>query len=270
MDKVLYEKRGYIAVITLNRPERINALDMDVWKLLDEYADRLKDDKEVRCAILKGNGEKGFSAGLDLKAQFPVMDVMGEQSQAVKAQKLYEIVKWMRDVFTKFESQPKPIIAAVHGYCLGGGVQLIVCCDIRIASEDAKFALPEVQMGMFPDLGGTQRLPRIIGPGATKELIFTGRMIDANEALRIHLVDKVVKREELERTAFELAEEIARNAPIAVQNAKRLINFALSHPVDEGLEYETRLSSAFTLTANDLIRGMTSAFKKEERKFEGD
>jgi enoyl-CoA hydratase len=268
MSKVLYEVKGHVAIIRLNRPERINALDMDVWKLLGEYAERLAKEKDVRCAVLVGNGEKGFTAGLDLKGEFPILEILQEESESVKVQKLYEMVKEMRDVFTKIEEQPKPVIAGIHGYCLGGGVQLIACCDIRIASEDAKFALPEVQMGMFPDLGGTQRLPRIIGPGATKELIFTGKMIDAYEALRIHLVDRVVKRERLFDEVMSLAEEIARNAPIAVQNAKRAINNYMRFHLPDGLDYETRLSSV-TLNSKDLLRGLASAFNKEARKFEG-
>lgn len=268
MSKVLYEVKGHIAIITLNRPERINALDMDVWRLLGEYADRLAEDRNVRCAVLFGNGEKGFTAGLDLKGEFPITEIIQEESESIKVQKLYEMVKRMRDIFTKLEEQPKPVIAGIHGYCLGGGVQLIACCDIRIASEDAKFGLPEVQMGMFPDLGGTQRLPRIIGPGATKELIFTGKIIDAQEALRIHLIDKLTKRENLRDEVMRLAEEIARNAPIAVQNAKRAINNSMRFHLPDGLDYETRLSSV-TLNSKDLIRGLLSAFNKEARKFEG-
>jgi len=257
MEKVLYNVEGSIAIITLNRPEKLNALDLDVWKLLGEYAKKIEQDKNIRCAIIKGNGEKGFTA------------ILQETSNAIKTKKLFEMVRELRNIFTKFERQPKPVISAVHGYCFGGGVQLILCTDIRLASDDAKFSLLEVQMGMFPDLGGTQRLPRIVGMGAAKELIYTGKIIDAEEALRIRLVDRVLPREKLFEEAMKLAKEISRNAPIAVQNAKIAMSGVFKLPLDEGLELETHLSS-ITLTSNDLIRGLTTAFNKETRKFEGD
>ena len=229
MEFITYEVEGQIGIITINRPKALNALNSTVLEELDKALDAV-DLQTVRCLILTGAGEKSFVAGADI----------GEMSTLTKAEG-EAFGKKGNDVFRKLETFPIPVIAAVNGFALGGGCEISMSCDIRICSENAVFGQPEVGLGITPGFGGTQRLARIVGTGKAKEMIYGARNIKAEEAYRIGLVNNVYPLEELMPAAKKLAATIARNAPIAVRNAKRAINEGLQVDMDQAVVIEEKL-----------------------------
>ncbi len=237
---VLLETEGKIAVVTLNRPKARNAFNRGILEGLYEAAGHIRAEPSVSVVIITGAGDQSFCAGIDLK-----MVAAGEDlTTAVKRHDRFEQIQIYRDCFTAFEKLPVPVIAAVNGFCLGAGLELALACDIRLADETAVFSIPEVQLGIIPDGGGTQRLPRIVGVGKAKELIYSGRRIDAREALRIGLVEHVYPKAQLMEEARKLAQEIANNgAP--VMGCKRAINIAMNHPADVGLLYESATQQVY-------------------------
>ena len=212
MGKVLYEVDGHIGIITIKRLEALNALDADIIGELSGLLDAIA-KSEIRCLIVTGHGEKSFVAGADVGE-------MVELSPAGAAR----LCQNGNAVMFKLETMPVPVIAAVNGFALGGGFELALSCDIRLASENASFAFPEVSLGIIPGYGGIQRIARTIGLGAARELVFTARRIKADEALRLGLVDMVCSHSDLRAAAWELAERITANAPLAVRAAKRVLN----------------------------------------------
>jgi len=225
-----------IATVLLNRPKALNAVNHEVLSGLQIQAQAIKENPQVRAVIITGAGDKAFSAGLDLKmvaSGGAPMDIFPSYRQG------YDLLHSLKMIFTMYEDLATPIIAAINGYCLGAAVELVLCCDIRLACDTAVFGLPEIQLGVIPDLGSTQRLPRIVGPGIAKELIMTGRRIDAVEALRVRLVDHVYPKDQLISEATKLAEEMAKINPYLVHGAKRAVNIAASTPLDVGLRMET-------------------------------
>jgi enoyl-CoA hydratase len=234
MGKVLYEVDGHIGMITIKRPEALNALDADIIGELSVLLDVIA-KSEIRCLIVTGHGEKSFVAGADVgsMADFDV----------AQAERL------CRDgnaVMFKMETLPMPVIAAVNGFALGGGLELALSCDIRLAAENASFALPEVSLGIIPGYGGIQRIARTIGLGAARELIFTARRIKADEALRLCLIDMVCSNADLRAAAWKLAERIAANAPLAVRAAKRVLNKTIGmSPFDADLAECADFASCF-------------------------
>ena len=226
----IYEKQDNIAYITLNRPKALNAYNIRMRDELFEILGAIQEDSEVRVTILRGAGEKAFCAGADLTefltAPPPVF--------ARKA-------RFERDIWGRFISIQKPFIAALHGYVIGSGVEMSLCCDIRLASEDARFSLPEINLGMIPAAGGTQTLPRVVGKAHAMNLLLGGGYIDSTEAKRIKLVNKVLPRKNLFAEAENLAQKIAGYDPRAVANAKQSINQGLNISLQEGLSLERRL-----------------------------
>ena len=238
-ETLIYEKKDSIAYVNLNRPQALNAYNIQMINDLHEVLGAIRDDSEVRVAIFKGAGEKAFCAGADLS------EFLTAPSPIVARQ-----VRWKRDVWGLFLSIPQPLIAAVHGYVLGSGIEIALCCDIRIASEDARFGLPEIGLGIIPAAGATQTLPRTIGRARALDMLLTNRRIDAEEACRIGLVNKVVQREKLLETAEEMAKKIASYNPVAVRNAKQAVMRGLELPLAEGLDLEKRLALEVQLVAN--------------------
>lgn len=234
-EHIMYEKTDGIAYITLNRPQALNAVNIKMRDELYEVLPAIKDDPEVMVAIVKGAGDRAFSAGADI-SEFGTTP-----SQTVARQ-----VRWERDLWGMFLSVQKPIIAAIHGFALGAGIEMAMCCDIRIVSEDAQFGLPEVNLGMIPTAGGSQTMPRLITRGRVAEIIFTGDRINAEEALRIGLVNRVVPRSQLIPTAEDTARRIISHDQEAVQYAKQAITRGLDMPLQQGLEMEKRLFIALT------------------------
>ena len=255
-DAVKLDIENSIATILLNRPEAMNAFDQDVFTGLQKVAQSIKEDPDVRVAILAGAGEKAFSAGIDLK----MVASGGGGSKVVfgKYREGYEPLYSLKMIFTLYEELSVPVIAAINGYCLGAAMELSLCCDMRLASDNAVFGLPEIQFGVIPDLGSTQRLPRIVGISMAKELIITGRRINAAEALRVRLVDHVYPKDQLMTEARKLAEEIAKINPRMVQGAKRAANLSISTPLDVGLRMETDIC---------LGSGSGAKFSEEAKQF---
>ena len=250
---IKYEEEGMIAVLTINRPKALNALNSKVLDELDKTLDSI-DINKIRCLIVTGEGEKSFVAGADI----------GEMSSLTKEQgKAFG--KKGNDVFRKLETFPIPVIAAINGFALGGGCEISMSCDIRICSDNAVFGQPEVGLGITPGFGGTQRLARIVGPGMAKQMIYTGRNIKADEAYRIGLVNAVYPQSELLNEAKKMAETIARQAPIAVRNAKKAINDGLQVDMDKAIEIEEELFGNCFETA-DQRAGMGNFLEKDKSK----
>jgi enoyl-CoA hydratase/carnithine racemase len=234
---ILYSKGGSIAQIALNRPRVINAYNIQMRDELYEVLEAVRDDPGVRAVVLRGEGERGFCAGADL-TEFGT-----SPSVAVARQ-----VRWERDIWGLFLSIRKPLIAALHGYVIGSGVEIACLCDIRIASEDAVFSMPEVALGMVPAAGGTQMLPRVIGPGHALDMILTNRRVSAKEAMSMGLVvHRVVPRELLLDEAANTAQELASCNPQALTAAKTAILEGMDLPLDKGLALEARLAQRIVM-----------------------
>ncbi len=234
-DVIRMDIQNSVATVLLNRPEALNALNADLWSGLYNTVRELQENPDVRVVIITGAGEKAFCAGMDLK-----MIASGAHPDIfARYRKGFDTLYGMKSIFTAYEQLAVPVIAAINGFCMGAGLEFSLCADMRLASENAVFGLPEIQLGVIVDLGGTQRLPRIIGPGLAKEMIYTARRIDAKEALRVRLVDHVYPREQLMTEARRLAEEIAKMDTRLIQGIKRATNMTMSVPLDAGLRAET-------------------------------
>ena len=254
---LLFENEGGICVVTINRPKALNALNAATMYELDRMADELAKDDSVKVVIITGGGDKAFVAGADIT-----------EMQSKSAIEGRNWGKLGQAVFNKIENLPKPVIAAINGFALGGGCELAMACDIRLASEKAKFGQPEVSLGIPPGFAGTQRLARLVGKGRGKELLFTGDMIDAAEAYRIGLANKVVTVEELLPAAKAMAQKIMSRAPIAVQVCKSAVNEGLDVDLDSGVAYEAEVFGLCFATA-DQKEGMAAFVEKRKPNFIG-
>ena len=256
---IRYEPDGdpRVVRITIDRPEALNALDPAHNDALAAAFARFRDDPAAWVAIVTGGGERAFSAGADLKALIPA------RAESVRAG---EGIGTTFAGITRGFTCWKPLIAAINGYAVGGGLELALCCDLRVAAEHARFGLPEVKWGIIPGAGGTQRLPRAIGLGRAMELLLTGELIDAAEALRIGLVNRVVPLPELLPAARALAEVIVQRGPLAVRAAKQAALEGLDGPLDAGLALETRLSEELLRTA-DSREGLRAFAEKRPPHF---
>ena len=243
-----------IATVTFNRPGALNALNNEMWTGLRDRAREIKENPNVRVAIVTGAGDKSFTAGMDLK----MVAEGGSSGMFPTYRQGFDSLYGFKMTLTLWEELAVPVIGAINGYCLGGGLELILCFDMRLASENAVFGLPEMRFGVMPDLGSTQRLPRVVGLGIAKELIITARRINAAEALRVRLVDHVYSQQELMPEARKLAEEIAKMNPRLVEGAKRAVNLTMSTPLDTGLRMETDIC---------LGSGSASQFGEEAQRF---
>jgi len=238
-ETIVYEKWDDIAYVTLNRPEVLNRFNLKMRDELYQVLTAIRDDPGVLIAIFKGAGERAFCVGADLTE-------FGTAPSPIIARQ----VRWERDIWGLFASLKQPLIAAVHGYVLGSGVEIALLCDIRIASEETVFGLPEVSLGMIPAAGGTQTLPRAIGKGKALQILLAGDRIDAQEALRIGLVNMVVSREELYLSADRIVKKILSHSPIAVRHAKEAVARGLDLTLKEGLVLERRLAEVTKALAN--------------------
>src|SRR5215207_1152213 len=247
-----------IAVVTMNRPEALNAFNSEQLDLLDAAFHALGQDRSVRVVILTGAGDHAFAAGADIKEMVDLTPVEG-MAFGRKGQALTSAI----------ERLPQPVIAAVNGYAFGGGCELALACDIRLASENARFAQPEVSLGIPPGWGGTQRLPRLIGPGLAAEMIYTGRHLHAEEAQRIGLVNAVHPLDQLMAAAREMADRIARNSPAAIRASKSLMPLAFTGNPAAGLAAEVASFGA-AFAAADRSEGMRAFVEKRTADFAGD
>jgi enoyl-CoA hydratase len=254
---ILVEKEGATAVLSINRPKALNALNADVITELYDIWDELEKDDNIRAVIITGGGDKAFVAGADI-GELAELNSLGG----------IELAKRGHSLLWKIENSDLIVIAAVNGFALGGGCELAMACDIRLASENAKIGQPEVNLGIIPGYGGTQRLTRLVGKGMAKYLIFSGEMVDAAEALRIGLVEKVYPQDELLIEAKKLAGKILSKGPRAVEAAKRCANMASNSDLDAGLKFEIIEFGAICAT-EDSKEGTTAFMEKRKADFKG-
>ncbi|HEX3794058.1 MAG TPA: enoyl-CoA hydratase/isomerase family protein [Acidimicrobiales bacterium] len=253
-----------IATLTNHLPDKLNAWSWEATRQLGVLADRIRFNDDIRVLVLKAEG-RAFCAGVDLG--MPEDRVTG-RSPAEKVRNYYEGIRWVHERFRVFHELPQPIVGAVQGYCLGFGFELALMCDIRVAADDAIFALPEAQVGVSIDAGGDLRLAHEIGSGNAKLLALTGRRITAAKAERLGIVQEVTTKEELLPTAMAIAAEIAANAPLAVQSIKRTIDHFTNQGLFEALKFEA-MSAAVEFVSDDMPAGYAAKAKKEQAKFEG-
>ncbi|HEY7860795.1 MAG TPA: enoyl-CoA hydratase-related protein [Gemmatimonadaceae bacterium] len=252
-----FDVRDRVATITINRPEKLNALDDATIAELGAAIDEVVSRKDINGAIVTGAGPKAFVAGADI-SQLATQGSLDGRARAMVGQR----------IFSRFEQSPKPVIAAVNGFALGGGLELALACHIRIASENAKLGLPEVKLGIGPGYGGTQRLPRLIGRGRALQLILTAEMTDAAEAYRIGLVNKVVPAAELMAAADAMMRQIIVNGPVAVALCIEAVNRGLDTTLEEGLVIEAN-HFGLLATTSDMREGMRAFLDKRPPAFTG-
>ncbi len=257
MSLVLVEKQDRIAWVTLNRPEKMNALNNALLKELECAVAGLEHDAEVGVVVLTGAGEKAFVAGADI-SELKDLDSGSAREQALKGQA----------VFNRIAAMPKPVIAAVNGFALGGGCELALSAHIRVASENAKFGLPEVSLGIIPGYGGTQRLPRLVGAGIGLDMILSGDMIPAADALRMGLVSRVFPQADLKAGVEKLAKTILSRGPLALTRAISAVQQGLDMPLEQGLQFEAALFGLLA-ASQDMKEGMGAFLEKRPAAFKG-
>jgi len=260
------ERDGHIAVLWLDRPEKRNALSWDMWEDIPAAMAELDADDSARVVILAGRGP-AFTVGIDIELLASMQP--GEGSPASSSMELYQLISRMQDTAGCLSYSPKPVIAAVHGYCLGAGLDLITACDIRLAAEDAIFSIRETRMGLVADIGTLQRLPAIVGPGHTAELAFTGRDIDSAQAMAIGLLNGIQPDSEATiEAAKELAAEIADNSPLVVRGIKRVLAANDGRTVEQALDYVAQWNASY-LISDDLMEAVAAFTEKRKPDFTG-
>lgn len=255
-DRVLVDRSDSIATVTVNRPEKRNAMDIETRKRLLSALEEVGEDDAVRAVVLRGAGDGAFIAGGDIDS-FAEFDLM---------EGLEYVNKYAQGLYNYVAELPKPTVAAIDGFALGGGTEIAIACDIRLASETAKFGLPEVNIGVLPAGGGTQRLAQIVGAGIAKELILTGRIIDATEAKEIGLANHVYPPDEFDAEVRAMAERLTSKAPVAQRFAKESINRGLN--LEQGLDFE-RVAGAFLFATEDREEGVTAFLEDRDPVYHG-
>lgn len=257
MENIKVKEENGISVICIDRPKSLNALNTQTLKELGQIINDISERKDIYTVIITGSGEKAFVAGADITEM--------KSKSAIEGR---EMAKLAQKIFSNIENMPQVVIAAVNGYALGGGCELSMSCDIRVASTNAKFGQPEVGLGIIPGFAGTQRLPRLVGKGIAKELIFTTDMIDAKEAYRIGLVNKVYEPEELMEKTIELAQKIMKKGLFAVSLAKSAINNGLNMDTESAYAFEADLFG-LCFSTDDQTEGMSAFIEKRKALFKG-
>lgn len=263
------DRNGPIAEVVLDNPQKMNAMAPVFFEEIRRVFQEINDDPAINVAILWAEG-KHFTAGLDLKAAGGNVSGAGSnETEAIKNQKLYRLIRDWQDCFSGPEKCSKPVIAAVHGHCIGGGVDLTTACDIRLCTADATFSIHETKIAIVADVGTLQRITGVVGKGFAREMAYTGRKISAGKALHSGLVNEVYDtKEALLEGARAMATEIAANSPLAVQGTKRVLQYSEEHSLEDGLEYVAQWNSSF-LRSNDLIEAMQAFLQKRPPSFKG-
>ncbi|MFT5698641.1 MAG: enoyl-CoA hydratase [Desulforhopalus sp.] len=257
MNNLIVEKDNKVTTVTINRPKSLNALNKETLEELLSCFQELSLDMGTRAIILTGSGEKAFVAGADISYM---------QNLSAHESRLFGQLGHL--VMKTIENTPQPVIAAINGFALGGGCELALACDMRFASDNAKFGQPEVNLGVVPGFGGTQRLPRLIGKGLANELLLTGNIIDCNEALRIGLVNRIFSQEDLLVACRKIADTICMKGPVAVRLCKEAVNNGIEMDLTRGCSYEADLF-ALCFASDEQKEGMTAFLEKRAPKFEG-
>ncbi len=252
-----YEKKDSIAILTINRPDKLNAISNELTEELESILDEIEKAEDLRVLVVTGAGDKAFVAGADIQELVERDALVGRK-----------VSRKRQEIFARIENFAVPVVAAINGYALGGGLELALACSIRVCSERAQFGAPEVKLGIIPGDGGTQRLPRLVGLGRAMEMILTGDFIDAQEAFRIGLVNKVVPREALMEKVMDLAEKIAQRPPLAVRYAKEAVNRSQGGDSVLGYLIESYLH-ALTCTTEDKKEGVAAFLEKRKGSFKG-
>ncbi|MBW1996427.1 MAG: enoyl-CoA hydratase/isomerase family protein [Deltaproteobacteria bacterium] len=255
-ENILFEKQGRVATLTINRPDKLNALNLATRREISALLDQVAQDRDVGVLVLTGAGDRSFIAGSDLNEFGRMSPLEAYDFMNTLAQRLY----------TRFEELDIPVIAMINGLCLGAGCELALACDIRIASDKARFGQPEINLGIMPGGGGTQRLARLVGPGKAKELIFTGDIIDAREASTIGLVNRVVPPYDLKEVVMDLAHKIAGRGAFSLKMAKRAINAGQEVGLTPGLAFEA-LAEVACFCSPEKEEGMNAFFSKRKPEF---
>jgi len=256
-ENILFEKDGAVGILKVNRPKSINALNPPTVREIAACLAEVQQDQSIRCLIITGEGDRAFVAGADIAAMVSMNALEGKAFSALGLNTLRTL-----------EELPIPVIAAVNGFALGGGTELALACDLIIASDKARFGQPEINLGVIPGFGGTQRLARRIGLPRARELIYSGDMIDAEAALRYGLANKVVPLTDLMSEAKALAHKLAAKPPVAIQQAKTAINAGIDMDLDNACRFENE-AFALTFATGDKVEGMKAFLEKREAKFTG-
>lgn len=256
-ETLLFSIEENTAIITINRPDKLNALNKDVFNDLDKAVDEINENPGIKSAIITGSGTKAFVAGADI-SEFGSLSIVEAKQLSERGQQ----------VFAKIENSPKPIVAAVNGFALGGGCELAMSCHFRLCSDNAKFGQPEVNLGLIPGYGGTQRLTQLIGKGKSMELHMTAQMIDAQEALRLGLVNYVTTSDELLERTKTIMQTMNSKAPLAIAKIIECINFAVNSGNYNGFEKEVD-AFAYTFGTEDMLEGTNAFMEKRKAEFKG-
>ncbi|MCD6377090.1 MAG: enoyl-CoA hydratase/isomerase family protein [Caldisericaceae bacterium] len=254
---LLVEIEEFIALITINRPEKLNALNRQTLEELQQFFDQVEEDEQVKGILITGAGGKAFVAGADL-----------QEIQQLNAEAAIAFARFGQRLFSRIEQFPKPVVALVNGYALGGGCELAMSCHFRLVSETAKFGQPEINLGIIPGYGGTQRLPRLVGKGRALEIMLTGDMIDAQEALRIGLVNRVLPSDELIAAGRKILKKIAAKGAVAVRAILETVNLGLEQPLEQAMETEA-LQFGRVCNTEDKTEGIQAFFEKRPPQFKG-
>lgn len=257
-EDIKLNKQEKVATITVDRPKVYNAIRYETMLEINQALDDIEADDSIHVVVITGAGEKAFVSGGDISVMAKGLSYVDTLGTVTKGQ----------DVITRLEYFPKPVIARINGYALGGGSEIALGCDVRIASDNAVLGLPEITLGIIPGYGGTQRLPRLVGLGKAKELILTGDHISANEALEIGLVNKVVAKAELDAAVEKIAQKLAKRAPVAMHMAKVALNNGVQADLRTGLDIEARCYS-LCFGTDDRVEGMNAFLEKREAVFTG-
>ncbi|RIK86896.1 MAG: crotonase/enoyl-CoA hydratase family protein [Hyphomicrobiales bacterium] len=259
------ERDGPVALVVMNRPDKANSMTPDFWTDLPRIMDALGRDESVRCAILAGEG-RHFTGGMDLAA-FASLAGLFQKEPGRAAYAMRDLILALQDAFTALERARFPVVAAIHGACLGGGIDMITACDLRIASADASFAVEEIHIGMAADVGTLQRLPKLIAPAVAAELAYSGRRFSADEARSIGLVSAVHEdREALMAAARDMAHSIAQKSPLAIAGIKRNLAYARDHSVADGLDYIATWNAGM-LRPGELMAAVQAKMAKQQATF---
>lgn len=256
-ETIVYEKKGALAFISLNRPGQLNVYNLKMRDELFQVLSAVKEDREIGCLILRGEGDKAFCAGADLS------EFLTAPSPVIARQ-----ARWSRDVWGLFQSIEVPTLAALHGYVLGSGIEMALCCDLRIAAEDVVFGLPEAGLGIIPAAGATQTLPRAMNRGKALEMLLTGARLKAQEAYQLRLVNRVVPRQTLLPEAVELAGKICSSAPLAIKAIKQAVHRGMDMTVEEGMAMEVKLGWPLRFS-RDTEEGVQAFIEKRQTRFQG-